>query len=214
MRAVWKIPRAWAAPSLPDRTALYPALHLRWSGWEVEIGREVPAGMWADAALRVMVTGGVLAEDERDLILAAASRGRTMVVAPQAPLPEADRALLGDLGFPIVRWIDPGPLRSAPPRRPGERVIEAVGCAARIAEDRAIERMLGARTSAAEPRGGLAVIAGSAQALQEIWPAVERRLARRAAPVTVVCQDPDDLEKIAALGEIGPGALQLAGAFA
>ena len=95
MRAVWKIPRAWAAPSLPARTALYPALHLRWAGWAVGIGREFPARMWADAALRVLVTDGALADDdELGAWIAGAEHDRGARLAELALAAALHRALL------------------------------------------------------------------------------------------------------------------------
>lgn len=214
MRAAWKIPSRWSALALPDRTALYPALHLLWGGEEVVIGREVPAGRWAGADLRVMVTDGPLAEDERDLMAVSAARGRTLVIAPQAPLPEADRALAAELGFPIVGWIDPGPLSSPLPRRPGQLILEATGCAARLAEDRILMRLLDRQTPerAARRPGGLVAAVQDAAALEEIRPALERRLVRSRAPLAIACQDPDEHARIQALGlgeTIDPAAPEL-----
>lgn len=219
MGAVWKIPRRWGPLALPDRTALYPALYLGWAGMEVLIARDVAAGAWTGAELRVLVTDGALAEDEQDLMARTAARGQTLVIAPQAPLAEADRALAAELGFPILDWIDPGPLASRPPRRPNERHLEADGCAARRAEDRLLARLLGGEgpETKARPPGGLVVAVENAQALDEVWPAIERHLARRGARVIVTCQDPDELALIDASGRADPvdpadpGLLQLIG---
>ena len=176
MDAVWKIPLGWTALRLCDRAAVYPALYLRWAGKATAIGRQVLPGQWNGARLRVLVTDGALADDERELLERTAARGLGALVLPQAGLPAADRDLIAGLGFATLAWTDPGPLASAPPRRSGERVVEVGGCAMRLAEDIALEHLLGEAPSAEVAPAGryLVVAAESAAAFADIRPALER----------------------------------------
>ena len=182
VRAAFKLPVRWTAPGLTDRTALYPALYLRWAGHRAALGRSLPAGQWTAAELRVLVADGVLAEDERELMALTAARGQPMVLATQAPLPEADLAWICSLGVPLVAWRDAGPLSSPAPHRPGLRRIEMAGCAARAAEDLILLRELTgetppARASGPAGEGPVVAAAESAAAFREVWPALERQAA-------------------------------------
>ena len=178
-QAVWKIPRDWR-PSLADRTALYPALHLRAAGHGALISSDPPFGAWAAADLRVVVSDGPLGEDDRDLMRRSAARGLPLVLASQSGLTDEDRAIASEVGAVIVAWRDPGPLASAPPRRPGQRMLEAAASPARLAEDGLISAELGLGTSptiAAEGRR-IVVAAADSRSLDAIWPALEGRPAQ------------------------------------
>lgn len=190
MSAVWKIPRGWR-PSLVARTALYPALYLRWAGERVIIDEDPPFGAWAAAELRVLVSDGGLGEDDRDLITRTAARGLPLVLAPQACLSDADRAFAAQAGCTIAAWSDPGPLASPPLARPGERRLAVTGLPARLAEDRILCAELGLSGSAAELGASrrIVAIAESARALDAIRPAIERRLAMGDAELVVIDAD-------------------------
>ena len=190
MSAVWRIPRAWR-PSLADRTVLYPALYLRWAGHRAAISEDPPFGAWARADLRVLVTDGRLGEEERALIDRTARDGLKLVLAPQAGLTEDDRAFAAELGCRVVHWRDPGPLATPPLRRPGPPPLEVAGPPARAAEDRILLAELGLTASAAEPPAArrIVAIAESAQSLQAISPAIERRLALGGAELVAVLGD-------------------------
>ena len=195
MNAVWKIPPGWR-PSLADRTALYPALYLRWAGHKAAIASDPPPGAWAAADLRVLVSDGPLREDERELMRRTAERGLRLVLALQGGLTEADRALAAELGCAIAAWCDPGPLASAPLARR----YEFTGCAARLAEDRILraELGLGAGDEAAPAVGRrILVAAESAESLAPIWPAIEQRLTMGGVEVFLVgADDPGPLAVI------------------
>ncbi len=213
----WKIPERWRSPGLADRTAVYPALYLGWSGESVAIGRRFAGGRWGRADLRVMVTDGPFAEDERDLMAEAAVRGRRIIVAPQAGLTDEDRALVQELGFAVAAIADDGPLASAPPGRRGVEVLTAPGCAARLAEDLALASALGldpppACPVAREHPFHLAVV-DSVEALDEIRRAMaragldERRL-------VAVCEDEALLAQVPGLATMSaadPALLQTIG---
>ena len=150
--AAWKIPRRWRGLSLCDRTALYPALYLRWSGLATVIGRDIPPGQWDGASLRVLISDGPLAEDERELMLLTAARGEDLLLLPQAGLAEVDRAFIAEIGCRIGAWTDEGPLASAPPWSGGRQVLTFQGCAARAAEDLVLTHELS--PDSLPPRGG------------------------------------------------------------
>ncbi|HEY5412111.1 MAG TPA: hypothetical protein VIJ94_15420 [Caulobacteraceae bacterium] len=204
MNAVWKIPEGWR-PSLADRTALYPALYLRWAGHHASIAADPPFGAWAAADLRVLVSDGPFSEDERELMRRTAGRGLGLVLAPQRGLLEADRSFAAELGCAIAAWRDPGPLASAPP---GERRLELTGCPARLAEDRILLAELGLNGGADAPAAGrrIVVVAESAESLAAVWPAVEQRLAMGGVEVFVVGEGPartisaDDAALLALIG--------------
>jgi hypothetical protein len=207
MDAVWKIPERWTTPGLADRTALYPALYLRWAGKEVAIARRPLPGQWTRARLRVLVSDGPLTQDERELLSSTAARGQSVLVAPQAGLAPDDRALIAELGLPIAAWTDPGPLKSAPPSKPGELIVPLTGCAARLAEDIALASALGAA------RGGppapatcplLLIVADSAAAFDQVRPAVEHWMAEAGGQVLATSDDPAELAAIAASAEVRP----------
>ena len=172
--AVWKIPRRWTGVALPDRTALYPALYLRWAGHRVGIERAPTPGQWSGADLRVMVVDSSLADDERELMIRTSARGQSLLLAPQYGLAEADRTFAAELGFPVLAWADEGPLASDPPRRPGIRLVRVQGCAARAAEDLLLFGELVAWTAAEgpAPKARILVAAESAAAFREAWPAL------------------------------------------
>jgi hypothetical protein len=202
--AVWKIPARWTSPGLCDRTALYPALYLRWTGHQAMIGRDIPTADWTSADLRVLVTEGGLLEDDRALLHTASEWGQAVVIAPQAALHPEDLALVAALGMPVAAWTDPGPLASPPPQRPGVRTLVMTGCAVRPAEDLLLARMLG--LPAQPPDDGpvkrtrqVVVAAESAAAFAEVWPALARRVASTGARLTVTSEDEAALHDIAAL---------------
>ena len=198
MSAVWKIPHDWR-PSLADRTALYPALHLRWAGHRVLVSGDPAFGAWTAADLRVVVTDGPLDETERELITRSAARGLAVAVASQSGLTRADRAFVSGAGAGIVAWRDPGPLASAPPRGPGERMIEVTASPARLAEDRLVSADLGLHAESAVVPAGPRIVAAvqSAASLETIWPALEQRLARGGAHLVVTCEDAGELARLA-----------------
>ena len=113
MAAVFKIPRAWR-PSLVARTALYPALYLRWAGHRATITADPGFGAWVAAQLRVLIADGPLQDDDRELILRSAERRLPILLAGHATLPAADRAFAAANGCAFVAWTDPGPLASPP----------------------------------------------------------------------------------------------------
>ena len=207
MSAVWKIPRNWR-PSLADRTALYPALHLRWAGHRTIIASEPPFGAWTSADLRVVVSDGPLGEDERELMTRTAERGLSMALASQSGLTEADRAFAAGLGAGIVAWSDPGPLASAPLRRPGERIIEVTASPSRLAEDRLLCAELGLGTPLEVAPDGSRIIVATADvaSLDAIWPAIAQRLARGGIEVVVTCEDAGELARLAERPDITPVA--------
>jgi hypothetical protein len=201
MDAAWKIPLAWGAPGLADRTAIYPAISLKWAGKTVAIGSRIPAGQWKDAPLRVMVTDGPLAEDERELLLAGAARRLPVVLAPQAGLAAEDLELVAELGLGVVSWTDGGPLATPFPHRPGLRLLEASGCAVRPAEDLALADALGQAPAPAAPAAPdapfLVVACESEAALAQVQPALDRWRAEGGGEIIVACD-----ERIAELGPI------------
>lgn len=212
--AVWKIPARWRTPGLCDRTALYPALYLRWTGNDVVIAREPAAGRWAAADLRVMITDGALAEDEQELIARTAARGLAMALSPQSPLPPRDLARAAALGLPVVAWTDAGPLATPAPHRPGVEILQMSGCAARPAEDLILLRELGGEApppgQAAAGPPLLAAAIESAAAFAELWPALERHLAETGASLVVTSEseaamlDAARLSGAAAMGPADP----------
>ena len=181
MEAIFKVPPGWR-PSLADRTALYPALHLRAAGHRVAIAADPSPEAWRAAQLRVLVADGKLGEDDRALIGSGAERPAPFLLLTQARLPVADRALAVARGGVFLGWVDPGPLASPPMVRPGERRLQGAGLAARAAEDLALSAELGlAPGSAADwPSPRILVVAEDAAALEAIWPALERRRAEGA----------------------------------
>ncbi len=178
MEAIFKIPPGWR-PSLADRTALYPALHLRGAGHRVLITAEPSSEAWRKAELRVLVADGKLGADDRELIGLDAKRPLPFLLMTQARLPVADRALVVANRGVFLAWGDPGPLASGPAVRPGERRLQAAGLAARLAEDLVVAHELGLpRSEAAEwPRRRIFVVAEDAASLHAVWPALEPRLA-------------------------------------
>ena len=215
----WKIPRRWTRLNLTDRTALYPALYLRWAGRPTALGREVPPGQWNGARLRVLVTDGDLADDERDLLAMSAARGVSVLVSPQAGVADADAAFMAELGFPMLAWSDEGPLASAAPQRPGHPMIAASGCAARAAEDRILFNALmhEAPPAGMGPEPGCVLIAaGSLSALAEIQPALDRWPGGRRPRIVVTSESDAVLSTLAAQGmavipAADPGLLALMG---
>ena len=178
MAAAFKIPRAWR-PSLVARTALYPALHLRWAGHRVSLSAETAFGAWSAAELRVLIADGLLGEDDRDLIRRSAERRVPILLVGHATLPPSDRAFAAEHGCAFVAWTDPGPLASAPPRRPGESWRQVSGLAARRAEEAILLAELGLDAAVAQPPAGrrIVVIAEDAESLAAVWPALEPSLA-------------------------------------
>ncbi len=178
-RIAWKLPQRWTTLGLCERTTLYPALYLRWTGASVALGRSVLPGQWNGADLRVLVVDGALAEDERELMALTHARGRSLVLVPQGPLPEADLAVAAELGFPLAAWMDAGPLASPPPHRAGIEVLAMTGCAVRAAEDIILfAELAGGGPPLRQPdvgtRGPMVAAIESAAAFREIWPALER----------------------------------------
>jgi hypothetical protein len=191
--AFWKVPVRWRTPGLCDRTALYPALYLRWTGVGVGIAREPPAGRWAAADLRVMVTDGALTQDEQELMTRSEARGLPLILAPQSPLPPEDLAHAAAGGHPVIAWTDAGPLATPAPHRPGLGLLQMSGCAARPAEDLILLRELAmdaAPSSAPIRTGARQIIAAieSAAAFAEIWPALERHLAETGARLAITSE--------------------------
>ena len=185
--AVWKIPRNWR-PSLVARTALYPALYLRWAGHRVTVSADPPFGAWAGADLRVLVTDGPLSEDDGELMTRTAGRGLSLVLAPQAGLTDQDHALAAELGCLVAAWRDPAPLAVPPPIRPGVRSLDVTGLPARMAEDRMVLAELGLSAAPAGPPRGrrIVAIADSARSLRAISPAIEQRLALGGAGLVAI----------------------------
>jgi hypothetical protein len=183
VRAVFKIPRGWR-PSLADRTALYPALHLRWTGHEVAIAADPAPSAWRSADLRVLILDGPLQEGDRALIGQGADQRLPVLLAAQAGLSEADAAFASAQGCTLVSWRDGGPLATPAPARIGERVIEVSGLAARRAEDRVLAADFGLDldTDRPLPPRRIVVIAEDAASLEAVWPAL---LPRRAEGVTL-----------------------------
>ena len=188
--AVWKIPRGWR-PSLVDRTALYPALYLRWAGHRADISADPASDTWAKADLRVLVTDGPLAEDDRELIGRTARRGQSLVLAPQAGLSGADSEFAAVSGCRVAVWRDPGPLATPPPMRPGLPPLEVTGLPARLAEDRILLAELGLPVEAAETPAGrrIVAIAERARSLEAISPAIGQRLAMGGAELVTILGD-------------------------
>jgi hypothetical protein len=185
--AAWKIPRDWR-PSLVARTALYPAIYLRWAGHRAAISADPPFGQWAGADLRVLVADGPLGEDDRELMTRTAARGLQLLLAPQAGLLEADLAFAAGLGCRIAAWRDPGPLAAPPPIRPGARSLEVTGLPARMAEDRLVLAELGLSIAADEPPAGprILALADRPESLLAISPAIEQRLALGGAELVAI----------------------------
>jgi hypothetical protein len=197
-KAVWKIPKDWR-PSLVDRTALYPALYLRWAGHDAMISADPPFGAWAGADLRVLVADGALSQDERELIERTARRGLPLVLAPQAGLSDTDQSFAAEHGCITAAWRDPGPLATPAPIRPGACRLEVTGLAARMAEDRVIAAELGLEPAQAAPapRRRIVVVCESAGSLEAIRPAIEQRLT----------MDDAELLTIEQAGACDPGVL-------
>ena len=220
--AAWKIPGRWRTLSLPDRTILYPALYLRWTGNAVTIGREVPAGRWNAADLRVLVTDGVLAADERALMAHTSARGESLVLLPQGGMAAADLGFAAGLGFPVAVWTDAGPLASPAPHRPGISLSVMTGCAARAAEDLILLRELAgearpARSAHPAPGGYLVAAAESAAAFAEVWPALERHLAATGERLLLTSESEPALFDMAAMSRaatVGPADPALAALIA
>ena len=204
MQAIWKIPLAWTRPGLADRTALYPALHLRWADWRTAISRDPPFGAWIGADLRVLVCDGPFTLDEVELMRRTAERGRPLVLAPQAGLTAADAELVRDLGVTLAAWRDAGPLASAPPRRPGVDLLEFTGCPARLAEERLLltEMAAGSWPVPPPPARRIVIAATCEASLDAAWPALEQRLARGGVELVLTGEDEAELERMAARREV------------
>ena len=204
MATAWKIPRRWTELALCDRTVLYPALYLRWSGTPATIGRDIAAGRWNDASLRVLISDGPLEGDERDLIERTAARGDSLLLLPQAGIWDGDTDLVVRSGCRIATWTDEGPLVSAPPHAGGRQVTTFQGCAARQAEDMVLFRDLGGGAWDPAPNAGsggdphLLAIVQSADDFMEIWPALKTEASRSRTKVIASADDAGDLEQIAA----------------
>ncbi len=203
MTTAWKIPRRWTELTLCDRTVLYPALYLRWSGIPTTIGRDIPAGRWNDASLRVLISDGPLAEDERDLMQRTAARGEGLLLLPQAGIWPGDVDLIVRSGCRIATWIDEGPLMSAPPHSGGRAVMTLQGCVARQAEDMVLFSEVGGGAWDPLPYGEPAVdphflaIVSSADSFLEIWPALKTEAARSRTKVIACTDKAGDRERIA-----------------
>ena len=207
MATAWKIPRRWTELTLCDRTALYPALYLRWSGIPTTIGRDIAAGRWNDASLRVLISDGPLAEDERDLMQRTAARGDNLLLLPQAGLWDGDIDLIIRSGCQIATWTDEGPLVSAPLHKTGRPLMTFQGCSARAAEDLVLLRELGEGRdqqmlplpvgggggALIRPYGHVVVAVESAAAFMQIWPALRAETLRSAATIFVTADDELDL---------------------
>ena len=206
MNAVWKIPPGWR-PSLTGRTALYPALYLRWAGHKAGIASDPSFGAWVAADLRVLVSDGPLTQDDRELMRRTAERGLGLVLTPQAGLSQADRAFAAELGCAVAAWRDPGPLASAPP---GQGHLDFTGCPARLAEDRILLAELGLDDGdgAVPAARRIVVVAESAAALSAVWPAVQQRLALGGVEVFVVGEGTPGVRTI---GADDPALLALIG---
>ena len=187
--AVWKIPRDWR-PSLVARTALYPALYLRWEGHEAAISPDPGLDVWAGATLRVLVADGPLREDDRELMSRAAGRGLPMVLVSQGGLSEADHAFATQTGCVIAAWRDPGPFATPVPHRSGAPFLEFTGLPARLAEDRSLVAELGLPAGpAGVERPRIVAIAESTESLRAVLPAIRRRLAMGGAEFFAIGQD-------------------------
>ena len=189
--------------SLCDRTVLYPALYLRWSGTPTTIGRDIAAGRWNDASLRVLISDGPLAEDERDLMQRTSARGDSLLLLPQAGVWPEDIDLIVRSGCRIATWTDEGPLVSAPPQPGGRPVTVLQGCAARQAEDLVLFSELGGDgrdpAPAAEPadKPHVLAIVQSTDAFLEIWPALQTEALRSQTKVIACAEDAGDRDQIA-----------------
>ncbi len=197
---VWKIPRRWNGVSLCDRTALYPALYLRWAGHKTTISRDPAAGAWSSADVRMMLTDGPLDEDERDLMRRTAARGQTLILATQSGLTAADRDLAADFSFPFLSMTDGGPQSSDPPNPTGARLLRAPALAARQAEDLLVSSELGpAEAAATLERAGVLAAVDSIAGLESIWLALQRSGARK---MLVTSDNPTMLEEARAFAGV------------
>ena len=185
MSALFKVPRGWR-PSLADRTVLYPAVYLRWSGRKAAISSNPSAGAWLRADLRVLVTDGRLGEDDLDLIHCG-GKPPPFLVLSQATLPVADRGMVAAMGGALLSWRDPGPLATPAPLRRGERRLEVTGLAARQAEDLVLASELRVATGAAAawPQRRILVVAEDEASFEAVWPALEPQLAAGARAFAV-----------------------------
>ena len=178
MEAIFKVPPGWR-PSLADRTALYPALHLREAGHQVTIAADPSPEAWRAAQLRVLVADGKLGDDDRALIEVQDKRPPPFLMLTQARLPVADRALVVANGGVFVGWGDPGPFASPPPVRPGERRVRATGLAARAAEELMLagELDLPPTVEVEWPDRRIFAVAEDAASLEVVWPALRPSMA-------------------------------------
>jgi hypothetical protein len=190
VKTVFKVPRGWR-PSLADRTVLYPALHLRWTGHQAVIAADPAFAAWKSADLRVLIADGPLEEDDRDLIRQVAERSLTLLVAAQAGLTGEERAFIVANGGALISWRDAGPLATPAPARAGEPRLEVAGLAARRAEDRILAAELGLDIDAAGPAPArrIVVVAEDAGSLDAIWPALQPKRAEGVQLVVVFEKD-------------------------
>ncbi len=200
MTVVWKIPERWRTVNLTDRAALYPALYLRWAGTPVQISSHPPVGRWNRAQLRVLVTEGALAPDERDLLVRTEARSGRLLHLPLGGSSLTDRSLLQDFDLPTAAFVDDGPLTSLPPCRSGRRLHAITGCAARSAEDLLLLTELARPPEPpSEPANGpppLVAAVESQAALQDILPMLRRTAARLGAEIIVTSEDEEALAQI------------------
>ena len=178
MEAIFKVPPGWR-PSLADRTALYPALHLREAGHKATIAADPSPEAWRAAQLRVLVADGKLGDDDRALIELQEKRPLPFLILTQARLPVADRALMVAHGGVFLGWEDPGPLASPGALRTGERRLRMGGLAARAAEDLmlAAELDFPAAVDAEWPARRIFAVAEDAASLEAVWPALQPAMA-------------------------------------
>ena len=176
MKAVFKVPHRWR-PSLADRTALYPALHLRWTGHQVLIAAESAAAAWKSADLRVLIADGPLQDDDRELIRLCAEKRQSVLIAAQAGLSPEDGVFAAANGCALVGWRDAGPLATPAPTRAGERLLGIAGLAARRAEDRVLAAEFGLQADAETPLPPrrIVILAENAASLEAAWPALQPR---------------------------------------
>lgn len=140
-RIIWKLPERWPSLGLCDRTAIYPALHLRMLGFQTSVKRQVSEVDLSGHSNLVMVTDGKLTANERELVRSAQSSGVPIVFCPQNGIAASDRDLLGSSGV-VALQMDSEALGSASPNDPLPRTVSVPLCGAHALEDAVLAREL------------------------------------------------------------------------